>query len=49
MDRKMKCDLCKKPMKYTEKTTMINKINKNIIDVCKECFNEFFNKSDPKN
>ncbi|MBN3398125.1 mszf55-1 [Clostridium botulinum] len=40
----MICDLCKKTIPYNSEITMKNKINKNTIDICRECFNEFFNK-----
>jgi ribosome-binding protein aMBF1 (putative translation factor) len=44
----IKCDLCDKEMPYTDKITMVNKINKNIIDICEECFNYFFGKSNQR-
>lgn len=47
MDKKIKCDLCEKTILYKNKIRMTNKINKNTIDICKECFDEYFNKSDP--
>ncbi|NOW85556.1 ribosome-binding protein aMBF1 (putative translation factor) [Clostridium beijerinckii] len=46
MDKKIKCDLCEKTILYKNKIRMTNKINKNIIDICKECYDEFFNKPD---
>ncbi|ACQ51992.1 mszf55-1 [Clostridium botulinum] len=45
MDKKIKCDLCDKTIFYNSSIPMINKINKNTMDICKECFDEFFNKS----
>ncbi|WP_061334703.1 hypothetical protein [Clostridium botulinum] len=43
-EKQMICDLCKKTIPYNSEITMKNKINKNTIDICRECFNEFFNK-----
>ncbi|WP_271814207.1 mszf55-1 [Clostridium beijerinckii] len=48
MEKKIQCDLCKKTILYKNKIRMINKINKNTIDICEECFNEYFNKTDSK-
>jgi len=46
MDEKIQCDLCDKTILYKNKIRMTNKTNKNIIDICEECFNEYFNKLD---
>jgi ribosome-binding protein aMBF1 (putative translation factor) len=46
MDKKNQCDLCNKTISCDSKITMKNKINKNTIDICEECYNEFFNESD---
>jgi ribosome-binding protein aMBF1 (putative translation factor) len=44
--KKIQCDLCGKTIHCKDRITMKNKINKNTIDICEECFSEFFNKSD---
>lgn len=46
--KKIQCDLCGKVIFDKDKITMINKDNKNTIDICEECYNSFFNKSNKK-
>lgn len=46
MDKKIQCDLCKKTILYKNKIRMNNKINKNTLDICEECYDEYFNKQD---
>ncbi len=43
---KIHCDLCGKSIFNKDKITMINKDNKNTIDICDECYKLFLNKSD---
>ncbi|MGN2336506.1 mszf55-1 [Clostridium botulinum] len=43
---KIHCDLCGKSIFNKDKITMINKDNKNTIDICDECYKSFLNKSD---
>ncbi|WP_252214453.1 mszf55-1 [Clostridium sp. VAP41] len=43
---KIHCDLCGKVIFNKDKIEMINKDNKNTIDICEECYKSFLNKSD---
>jgi hypothetical protein len=45
-NEKIECDLCKTAILCKDKIKMKNKINQNTINICKECYNTFFNKSD---
>ncbi|MBY6948404.1 mszf55-1 [Clostridium botulinum] len=45
---KIHCDLCGKEIFDKDKITMINKENKNTIDICEECYKSFLNKSNKK-
>ena len=38
----IKCDLCGRPIPACKAIPMVNKINKNTITVCKECYKEFW-------
>lgn len=44
MNKKIRCDLCNKKINESEKIIMENRINKINLNVCKECFDKFFNK-----
>ncbi|MBY6915393.1 mszf55-1 [Clostridium botulinum] len=46
--KKIHCDLCGKSIFNKDKITMINKDNKNTIDICEECYKLFLNKSNNK-
>ncbi|MBY6932130.1 hypothetical protein [Clostridium botulinum] len=46
--KKIHCDLCGKAIFDKDQITMINKDNKNTIDICEECYKLFLNKSNKK-
>lgn len=38
----IKCDLCGRPTPACQAQHIVNKVNKNTITICKECYKEFW-------